>query len=150
MFCEQCGGQYKRTENEYCPYCGVKAPPVTGNAPSVVSKDDEKATVKAILKVSHNLLSPATESTFIINIDDGMYRIKLEVLETDSENDIRIPYGHHKAVLEFYSYDDKTLSNPEIDKRNNIKFDVDANRNVLFTVQPGTLIKPKTLSVEYV
>jgi len=154
MYCEQCGGQFKRVENDFCPYCGAQAPAITGAARSdrnlANNNNVKQAKVKAILLANSNIFSPATDSTFIVKIDGGKYEIKLVMCEVDMESEISIPYGSHTATLEFYSYTDTALLEPDIDPHNNINFTLDESHNVVFTINAGTLLKPKRMTVKYV
>lgn len=164
MICASCGANLNTQTEKNCPYCGCTIPgaPVDIKADQVITAamprslhrnptcEGPTGTVKVILQASSNPLSPACGTTYIMNLNDGKYQIKLELMEFDTDSTIEVPYGTYNTCLEQFSYSDETLTNPSVVKKNNKKFTIDADHNVELTIGIGTLIKPQTVTVKYV
>ena len=164
MICESCGAKLDLLTEKNCPYCGSSIPNLSTNEKhsQVVKADAPRSlhrnpipegatgTVKVILKSSNNPLSPACGSTYIMNLNDGKYQIKLELMEFDTDSTIRVPYGSYNSYLEYFGYSDTTLVNPSIEKKNNKNFTIDANHNVELVIEVGTLIKSQKVTLNYV
>ncbi|MCQ2467821.1 MAG: hypothetical protein MJ166_09910 [Clostridia bacterium] len=164
MFCGNCGADLNNPVGQYCPYCGKKfANNSTAAEGFQVLKADmprslhrnpvsegPTGTVKVILKANNNPLAPACGTTYIMNLNNGMYQVRLELMEFDTDSTIEVPYGSYNSYLEQFSYSDTSLVNPSVIAKNNKSFTIDSEHNVELIIEVGALIKPQKVTLNYV
>lgn len=176
MFCGNCGADISNQRGQYCQFCGHKlagtsmnnsagTPPTPSSSTEafeIIAADMPRSlhrnpipegpagTVKVILKASRNPLSPACGTTYIMNLNNGMYQAKLELTEVDTDCTLEVPYGSYNSYLEQFGYSDTGLIDPSVIAKNNKTFTVDAEHNVELVIETGTLIKPQKVTLNYV